>query len=408
MMDEKHIKKSGSEPSETTLTNTSAKIQNFSVAYKESDGKNYINLLDEELKNCTKKLEKEKDKKAIDTEISNIAENLGYTDTQMIERFRKLYVNGPFNDLQLIHPPKFLYNIHGVNCVPSGEVVGIGGKPGTGKTTALAILIGVIMGNVTFGGIRCVTPCHKVLWMDTEKGEYSTQQKMATFRRISDMSENIQLEQCGISFWLLRGERLVDRIAFIELLFNLGKYDCVVIDGIFDLTNDPNENYAPVIELLQRLANHGTTVFAMLHTNKNDDNMRYALGTELTRIATTIFVVNFNKNNGNHTITHEKSNDTALAPPITFRYASDGNVYAPEEEIAIARKKDRRREGIEEQWAQLFEGADSLSYNDILDRWDEKGVKKDTAVQRFRTAKNNGLIIKNAKERWEFAKKKQG
>lgn len=298
-----------------------------------------IYMIGDELARCENQLTEMSVKSDANKDVKSIFDYLGYTDPELFERLLKFLGKGAFNDLDpSITSPKFRFNINGVDCVPSGEVIGIGGKPGTGKSTALAIFIGVLLGKTSFAGIRCLTPCNKVLWIDTEKGDYSCKQKMAILRRIANMNDNAILEDHGVTFEQMRCERLSDRIAFIDCLFAMGDYDCVVIDGIYDLTDDANDNCAPVIELLQRLTQKGTSVFAMLHTNKNDDNFRYALGTELTRIATTLFLIDFQKEVG-HTITHNKSNDTALAPQVVFRFADDGSVYVPD--ISSVREKEK-------------------------------------------------------------------
>ncbi len=97
-------------------------------------------------------------------------------------RFKAFLARGWFDDLDsTITRPNFRFNIMGVDCVPAGEVIAVAGKPGAGKSTALAIMIGILLGRTEFAGIRCITPCRKVLWIDTEKGAYSCQQKLKKF-----------------------------------------------------------------------------------------------------------------------------------------------------------------------------------------------------------------------------------
>lgn len=393
-------RKVATEQATTTENNTDTKVQITPNMAKDlganQQQKDYISMIGDEMARCEKQLEEmsiNNDKHKADRLLF---ESLGYTDKEQFERFIKFIEKEPFNDLDpSIICPKFRFNIHGIDCVPSGEIIGIGGKPGAGKSTALAIFIGVLMGKVSFAGIRCLTPCHKVLWIDTEKGAYSCKQKMAIFRRVANMVDDIPLKEHGIIFWQMRGERLIDRIAFIDGLFAKDNYNCVVIDGIFDLTDDANDNCAPVTELLQRIVQRkGTSVFAMLHTNKNDDNFRYAMGTELTRIATTVFKVKFE--NGIHTIIHDKSNDTALAPPIMFRFADDGSIYEPDSSTKVERKKDDRTQKIEGILQKIF--AEKESYerkSEIADAMckADRNLKKDTAKKRVDKAVNDGVLF---------------
>lgn len=397
MMDKRKV---ATEQTTTTENNTDTKVQ--TNPYMSTDlgvnqqQTNYISMIGDELARCEKQLEEmsiNNDKHKADRLLF---ESLGYKDKEQCERFIKLLDKGWFNDLDpSITCPKFRFNIHGVDCVPSGEIIGIGGKPGTGKSTALAIFIGVLIGRVSFAGIRCLTPCHKVLWIDTEKGDYSCKQKMAIFRRVANVVDNIPLEEHGIHFSQMRGERLIDRMAFIEGLFARDDYDCVVIDGIYDLTDDANDKCAPVTELLQRIVERkGTSLFAMLHTNKNDDNFRYALGTELTRISTTLFKMKFE--NGIHKIIHDKTNDTAYAPPIMFKFANDGSIYEPDESAKAERKRDTRTQKIDGVFKKIF--AEKESYEkrtEIIDAMckADRNLKEDTAKKRVSKAFKDGVLF---------------
>lgn len=386
----------------TTTEKDTAKILNCRESAKDSTGNrqgiSMISLIDDELKRCEKQLEETSENNDKYNVCKSMFESLGYKDKAQFERFITFIEKEPFNDLDpSIKCPNFRFNIHGIDCAPSGEIIGIGGKPGVGKSTALAIFIGVLIGKVSFAGIRCLTPCKKVLWIDTEKGDYSCKQKMAIFRRVANMVDDIPLKEHGIIFRQMRGERMVDRIAFIDGLFAIGNYDCVVIDGIFDLTDDANDNCTPVIDLLQRIVQRkGTSVFAMLHTNKGDDNLRYALGTNLWIKCTTKFTVYYDEKTKIHTINHDKSNDTAIAPPIMFRFGSDGSIYEPDSSAKVERKKDDRTQKNEGMLQKIF--AEKESYerkSEIADAMckADRNLKKDTAKKRVEKALKDGVLF---------------
>ena len=310
------------------------------------------------------------------------------------ERFNQFLSRGKFNDLdENITKPNFRFNIMGVDCVPSGEITAISGKAGAGKSTTLAILVGILIGRTDFAGIRCVTPCHKVLWIDTEKGEYTCQQKMSVFRRVAKIEPSQRLEDVGVDFYLMRQETTDDRLLFVDALSQLMNYDAIILDGIFDLVKDPDKEYSPVTDLLRRLADKGASVFAMLHTNKNDDNMRYALGTELQRLATTRFDVEFKS--GQHIIKHIKSNDSALAPEVAFIFDEWGNVVAatqsPEAKAEAA--SEASREELRSLFIAAFGEAETMRSTDIRNRIMQlRNCKQRTADTRISEAKAKGII----------------
>lgn len=309
------------------------------------------------------------------------------------ERFMQFVSRGKFDDLdENITKPNFRFNIMGVDCVPSGEITAISGKPGAGKSTALAILVGVLIGRSVFAGIRCVTPCKKVLWIDTEKGEYTCQKKMSVFRRVANVGQSQSLEDVGVDFYLMRQETTEDRLHFIDALSQLEHYDAIVIDGIFDLTNDPDKNYAPVIDLLRKLADGGASVFAMLHTNKGDDNMRYALGTELQRICTTRLTIEYDSKTGQHRIKHDKSNDSALAHEVAFVFDECGNVIPADESPQVQAKLQSSLNELRQTFVDVFDDSQTMTHTEMKKRLKEMGMSESTANRRIGEGKSKGII----------------
>ena len=314
------------------------------------------------------------------------------------ERFKAFLGRGRFNDLdENITKPHFRFNIMGVDCVPSGEITAVSGKAGAGKSTALAILVGVLIGRTDFAGIRCVTPCNKVLWIDTEKGEYTCQQKMAVLRRVANIDNSMRLEDVGIDFWLMRQETTEDRLLFVDALSQLEDYEIIVIDGIFDLTKDPDKEYAPVTDLMRRLADRGASVFGMLHNNKGDDNMRYALGTEHERLCTTRVDVEFERSTGIHKIKFVKSNDSALPPEVAFVFDERGNVIPASESPEVKAKQEASLEELRTLFKNVFGVANTLRNTDIKNLLMAGGISMATANRRIAEAKTKGVLIPNGK-----------
>ena len=80
----------------------------------------------------------------LDADANEAAEAGEKADTKE-NRFKAFLARGWFDDLdESITRPNFRFNILGVDCVPSGEIIAVAGKPGAGKSTTLAILIGIL------------------------------------------------------------------------------------------------------------------------------------------------------------------------------------------------------------------------------------------------------------------------
>lgn len=310
---------------------------------------------DEDMQSVNQEQNQGQSKKAVITPI-------GGRPATFEERLAAFLARGPFDDLDPdITAPNFRLNIMGVDCCTSGELTAISGQPGAGKSTTLAILVGVLLGRTEFAGIRGLRPCGKVLWIDTEKGAFSCAQKMKYLRRIAKIEPPTKLVDAGVHLYFMRQECKADRLAILDAVFRAGDYDVVVIDGIFDLLEDPQDTNSPVWEVLQGFAGAGATVFAMLHTNKNDDNMRYATGTELQRLVTTRFDVEYDKRTGRHIIKHQKSNDTALAPEVAFIIEKDGNIRAADD----AQEKQENSDAL---FHKVFGKDKQLNYTELWKR----------------------------------------
>lgn len=314
--------------------------------------------------------------------------DIQYENDARKKRFCDFLARGVIDENDIgIAKPDFRYTIGGVECVPSGDIIAVAGKPGVGKSTALAILIGVLCGNRSFGEIACKNPCNRVLWIDTEKGAYSCIQRIKVLKSVAGFSKEDSVKDHGIDFFQMRDVMTDDRLFFIDQLAQQQEYDSIVIDGIFDLTTDPDNDYMPVIDLLKRLATKKTSVFAMLHTNKqdNDNNMRYALGTELQRICTTRFTIKFDKAKQCHEIIHDKSNDTAIAPNVCFKYDENG-VVVP---IINGKKVNPMTASVNNDFESILRDNDGITYIELVKNLIKvAGIKNRAAKTRIQNALN--------------------
>lgn len=288
------------------------------------------------------------------------------------ESFKELFLECLFDDLnEDIIKPDFRLNIGGVDCVSSGCIVAVTGKPGVGKSTAMAIVAGVLIGGKDFGLIQCKKAARNILWIDTEKDSFSCNQRMKTLRNVGGLDAGKKLVDQGVQFLRMKTRSIEERIYLLEKITekNLSRmiYDVVFIDGIFDLTDDPGnlQKVTQVMELLKRLSGSGATVFGMLHTNKklDDDNMREVIGTEYMRLCNNRFLVKYDAQKKIHNIIHDKSNDTKIAPIVSFQINDDG--------VAVPAGLDSEQnpkinEDFKKDFETIFSNGLILPYNELV------------------------------------------
>lgn len=185
-------------------------------------------------------------------------------------------------------PLEFLFNMLDKPCFPRGEVVTVTGKPKSGKTFFLSLLMTACTADRDVIGIRRATnsPPLKCLWYDTEQCQQSTREIIADrIRPMAAESEGGFLEEMYDVF-NSRSLDFAERMELLESAIAQCHPDLVVIDGICDLIRDINDGTTvkAVVEDLMRTAQaYSCCIVCAIHQNKGaeDRNPRGWIGTEL-------------------------------------------------------------------------------------------------------------------------------
>ena len=188
---------------------------------------------------------------------------------------------------------RFLFEMFDKPCFARGELVGITGRAKSGKTFFTSMLMALGVCNEVMG-IRRIDPKPlRVLWMDTEQSEESTQEIlcdriMKLWQRNMPEGESIEnFPSEMFDIFNVRAEAWQDRLPLLETAIKEYHPDLVILDGIRDLVNDINDGILSqeVIERLMHLASETECcIVSILHQNKasEDKNLRGWIGTELT------------------------------------------------------------------------------------------------------------------------------
>ena len=188
---------------------------------------------------------------------------------------------------------RFLFEMFDKPCFARGELVGITGRVKSGKTFFTSMLMALGVCNEVMG-IRRIDPKPlRVLWMDTEQSEESTQEIlcdriMKLWQRNMPEGESIDnFPSEMFDIFNVRADAWQDRLPLLETAIKEYHPDLVILDGIRDLVNDINDGILSqqVIECLMHLASETECcIVSVLHQNKasEDKNLRGWIGTELT------------------------------------------------------------------------------------------------------------------------------
>ena len=188
---------------------------------------------------------------------------------------------------------RFLFEMFDKPCFARGELVGITGRAKSGKTFFTSMLMALGVCNEVMR-IRRIDPKPlRVLWMDTEQSEESTQEIlcdriMKLWQRNLPEGESIDnFPSDMFDIFNVRADAWQDRLPLLETAIKEYQPDLVILDGIRDLVNDINDGILSqqVIERLMHLASETECcIVSVLHQNKasEDKNLRGWIGTELT------------------------------------------------------------------------------------------------------------------------------
>jgi len=203
---------------------------------------------------------------------------------KMLEMLQKLRIT-PDMDLP---PLEFLFNMLGKPCFPRGEVVTVTGKPKSGKTFFLSLLMTACTADKDVIGIRRAadSPPLKCLWYDTEQCRQSTREIIAD--RIRPMATDGQgcFQDEMYDIFNSRSLDFSARMELLERAVDHCRPDLVVVDGICDLIRDINDGSTvkDVVENLMKTAQaYDCCIVCAIHQNKGaeDRNPRGWIGTEL-------------------------------------------------------------------------------------------------------------------------------
>ena len=193
----------------------------------------------------------------------------------------------------LIPKRRFLFEMFDKPCFARGELVGITGRAKSGKTFFTSMLMALGVCNEVMG-IRRIDPKPlRVLWMDTEQSEESTQEILCDRimklwqRNMPEGESTDNFPSDMFDIFNVRADAWQDRLPMLETAIKEYHPDLVILDGIRDLVNDINDGILSqqVIERLMHLASETECcIVSVLHQNKasEDKNLRGWIGTELT------------------------------------------------------------------------------------------------------------------------------
>ena len=248
-------------------------------------------------------------------------ERLEPTQEEIDELFQERIT--PETDLP---PMQALFRMFEVTCFYRGELVADCGKAKSGKTFFLSLLMAACLKQQVLAVERLSENPLKVLWLDTEQSQQSTQEILKD--RVIPLAGDSEIDELFFAF-NLRGLGFDKRQKMVDVAVRSIKPDICIIDGIKDLMTDINDAVQAtlIMEKLMALAKeHNCCIVCVLHQNKSeqDRNMRGSIGTELTNKAFEVFQCETVSESNIFKVTHTYSRKQKMKQHLYYRVNEQG------------------------------------------------------------------------------------
>ena len=273
-------------------------------------------------------------------------------------------------------PPEILF-VGDCTIATFGNFSASTGKAKSKKTFNISAMVAAAVTNTTVLNYRASLPEGKrnILYFDTEQSKFHCHTVLERIYKLSGLS--LRKDDSRLMFWGLREYTPKLRIALID--YALRKFDgvgLVIIDGLRDLMYDINngKEATDVMTVLMAWTSvYDLHIHTVLHLNKNDNNPRGHIGTELENKAEAVLVIS--KNVQNNSISEVKPMHMRDKEFSTFAFHIDDNKLPVLESgfsVTVLKRKGKSLVSLDDKThreilSKIFEGKAPAKYNNLVE-----------------------------------------
>lgn len=316
---------------------------------------------------------------------------------------------------------EYTLSINGVRTAPKGNIIAITGQAKEGKSKAMELVTKVILEgsknakNQSTFRLQGEIDDACVLYFDTEMDIRDTQSWVKRTQKSCNWSE--EKTHPRIHAYNLREYSPEIRMQIIETQVSIHNPDAIIVDGARDLVSDFNniQEVSKVTNwLLSLIHKFGTTVFCVIHKNKNDNFMRGHLGSELLNKCYACLSVKKQVDKGKNIFTlkeevtrgksfgevHFTLDEEGIPTPL------DANYTLPKKDVA--KRKSKKEQSLTNDPKILQEiyaesTSISLSNGQIRDAWMEKTGKSSSSFGRvFAKYRDANYLVQTEDKRYSL------
>ena len=304
-------------------------------------------------------------------------------------------------------PPKILF-VGDCTIATFGNFSASTGKAKSKKTFNISAMVAAAVTNTTVLNYRACLPegKRKILYFDTEQSKYHN--VLERIYKLSGLS--VKKDDPRLLFWGLREYTPKLRIALID--YALRKHQevgLVIIDGLRDLMYDINngKEATDVMTVLMAWTSvYDLHIHTVLHLNKNDNNPRGHIGTELENKAETVLIIS--KNLQNNSISEVRPMHMRDKEFSTFAFHIDDNklpVLDNGISVTVVKRREKSlvsldNEVHQEILSKAFKNNSPTRYSDLVEMvsraYEDAGYKRGTngIKDLLKLLSGKGIIVK--------------
>lgn len=306
-------------------------------------------------------------------------------------------------------PPKILF-VGDCTIATFGNFSASTGKAKSKKTFNISAIVAAAVTNTTVLNYRACLPegKRKILYFDTEQSKYHCHNVLERIYKLSGLS--VKKDDPRLLFWGLREYTPKLRIALID--YALRKHQevgLVIIDGLRDLMYDINngKEATDVMTVLMAWTSvYDLHIHTVLHLNKNDNNPRGHIGTELENKAETVLIIS--KNLQNNSISEVRPMHMRDKEFSTFAFHIDDNklpVLDNGISVTVVKRREKSlvsldNEVHQEILSKAFKNNTPTRYSDLVEMvsraYEDAGYKRGTngIKDLLKLLSGKGIIVK--------------
>lgn len=306
-------------------------------------------------------------------------------------------------------PPKILF-VGDCTIATFGNFSASTGKAKSKKTFNISAMVAAAVTNTTVLNYRACLPegKRKILYFDTEQSKYHCHNVLERIYKLSGLS--VKKDDPRLLFWGLREYTPKLRIALID--YALRKHQevgLVIIDGLRDLMYDINngKEATDVMTVLMAWTSvYDLHIHTVLHLNKNDNNPRGHIGTELENKAETVLIIS--KNLQNNSISEVRPMHMRDKEFSSFAFHIDDNklpVLDNGISVTVVKRREKSlvsldNEVHQEILSKAFKNNSPTRYSDLVEMvsraYEDAGYKRGTngIKDLLKLLSGKGIIVK--------------